>query len=127
MIRIIRCPDYPLTRFMRSHLESRFRHEFAKYRAHITSLEVSVRSLHQNARTGDDVLVHVKAVLKGMDNTVITAVSHSAHLAINTAARRARREVRREIRRQRQLEKRGLRHHAKLEFPACPGTLERPA
>ena len=110
MIRINRCPDFPLSRFMRSHLESRFRHEFAKYRAQVSLLEVSIRSLHQNASPGDDVLVHVKARLRGMDNVVITAVSHDAYRAINTAARRSRHVVRREIRRQRQMQKRARRH-----------------
>lgn len=109
MIRIIRNPDFPLSHFMRGHLESRFTHEFAKYRAQVSVVEVSIRSLHRNARAGDDVLVHVKAELKGMDNAEITAVSYNPHLAINTAARRARREVKREIRRQRQVEKRNRR------------------
>ena len=118
MIKIIPCPGFPLTNFMRSHLGTRFTHEFAKYRTHVTSLEVSVRSLHQNACAGDDVLVHVNAKLNGMDDAVITAVSHDAYRAINTAARRARREVRREIRRQQQLEKRGRRH--RVYTPGAP-------
>jgi ribosome-associated translation inhibitor RaiA len=109
MTTIIRCPDFPLTSALRTHLGHRFAHAFKHYRDRISLVEVSVRSLHKDARHGDDVHVHAKVELGGMESIVITAVSHDAYIALSIAARRARRAVKRAIRRHERIEHRGLR------------------
>lgn len=109
MTTIIRCPDFPLTSALRTHLGYRFAHAFKNYRDRTSLVEVSIRSLHQGARHGEDVHVHVKVELDGMETIEITAVSHDAHIAFSIAARRARRAVKRAIRRHERIEQRGLR------------------
>jgi ribosome-associated translation inhibitor RaiA len=109
MITITRCPDFTLTTALRTHLDDRFAHAFKHYRSRISLLEVSVRSLHRDARHCEDVHVHVKVELRGMESIDITAVSHDAYMALSTAARRARRTVKRAIRRHERIDQRGLR------------------
>ena len=112
MTTIIRCPDFPLTSALRSHLGQRFNHAFKHYRNRTSLVEVSIRSLHQDARHGEDVHVHVKVELEGMESVVITAGSDDAYIALSIAARRARRTVKRAVRRHQRIEQRGLRHFA---------------
>ncbi len=109
MTTIIRCPDFSLTSALRTHLGYRFAHAFKNFRNRTSLIEVSVRSLYQDARHGEDVHVHVKVELDGMESIVITAVSHDAYIALSIAARRARRAVKRAIRRHERIEQRGLR------------------
>lgn len=93
MVRIIRCPDFPLTAFMRSHLESRFTCEFEDYRRYVSLMEASVRLSRRNAREGEDVRVHVPVASRGVEIGEVTAPSLDAHVAIDMAARRPRRQV----------------------------------
>lgn len=109
MTTIIRCPDFPLTSALRTHLAGRFDHAFRNYRNQTSIVEVSIRSLRQDVHQGDDVHVHVKVELDGMESIVITAVSHDEYIAVSIAARRARRAVKRAIRRHERIEHRGLR------------------
>ena len=108
MTTIIRCPDFPFSNALRTHLRRRFDHAFRNFRDQTSMVEVSIRSLRQDAHQGDDVHVHVKVELDGMESIVITAVSHDEYIAVSIAARRARRAVKRAIRRYQRIEQRGL-------------------
>ena len=109
MTTIIRCPDFPFTNALRTHLGSRFDHAFRNYRDQASVVEVSIRSLRKDAHNGDDVHVHVRIELAGMETITVTAVSHDEYIAVTIAARRSRRAVKRAIRRHERIEQRGLR------------------